>query len=496
MQKLFLDTRKLDSSCCFAYGLTEEIMMENAASALESQIRLHADCGSKIIILCGGGNNGADGYALARRIRLDYEVKLYKCYEPKSQCCITQAERAEKCGVPLLDVKRFPLGDLRNGAVVVDCIFGSGFRGELEGESAEQIISTLNDVNASSCYRIACDVPTGLRQDGTVCDYTFAADLTVTMGALKMCLYSDKAKDFTGEIVCANLGISRSLFENSNKENLESAYLLEKEDMVLPFRRKNFVNKGSFGSAWIASGEKVGAGCLAARACLKFGAGLVTLIRPELSFSKADLIDLSVEILTAFEFGERVDCVAAGMGLGHNEREAKYYFDYLRKHKNVSCVLDADLCYSPQIKVFLAERGEGCVLTPHPKEFSALLSVCGLGSYPVEECVNKRAELIEKFCRAFPGVVLLVKGSNPMIGVYNAEKGFKLYINRFGRPSLAKAGSGDVLSGMITALLVQGYSTIEAAISGSLAHAFASHCFKNDFSLTPTSLIEAVGQLE
>lgn len=496
MQKLFLDTRELDSSCRFAYGLSEEIMMENAASALENEIRQKTALGSKILILCGSGDNGADGYALARKIRLDYEVKIYRCYEEKSKNCVVQAERAKKCGVPVIDIKKFPIGDLRTAEVVVDCIFGSGFKGDLRGDNVEQIMSTLNDVNSSQCYRIACDVPTGLRQDGTVADCTFMADCTITMGALKLCLYSDQAKDYIGIIKCANLGISRSLFENSNKENLEFAYLLEKKDLVLPFRHKNFVNKGSFGSAWIASGEKIGAGCIAARACLRFGAGLVTLIRPELSFSKADLIDLSAEILTAFEFGERVDCIAAGMGLGHNQSEAKYYFDYLKDHKNVNCVLDADLCYSDLMGSFLLERAEGCVLTPHPKEFSALLKVCSLGEFSVEECVTHRLELIEKFCRKFPGVVLLVKGANPMIGTFSQKDGFKLYINSLGRPSLAKAGSGDVLSGMIAALLVQGYSAIDAAISGSLAHALASHKFKNDFSLTPISLIEAVSELE
>ncbi len=470
-------------------------MMENAAAALENEIRNHASVGDKILILCGGGNNGADGYALARRIRMDYEVKVYECYKSVSVECVRQKEQAEKCGVSVNCIKNFPMGDLRHAAVVVDCIFGSGFRGDIEGDNVEQLVCTINDVNSTSICKIACDVPTGIRQDGTVSDVCFCADVTVTMGALKMCLYSDQAKDFVGIVKCANLGVSRSLYENSNNDNLESGFLLEEKDLVLPFRKKNFVNKGSFGTAYIASGEKFGAGCIAARACLRFGAGLVTLIRPDMGFSKADLVDLTVEILTAYEFGDRVDALAVGMGLGHEENIIKYYLDFLRDHPDVKCVLDADICYSKRIKGFLGVRGKGCVLTPHPKEFAGLLKACDLGDYSISECVIKRPELIEKFCRSFPEVVLLVKGANPMIGVYTEEKGFKLYVNSLGRPSLAKAGSGDVLSGLICALLAQGYDGVDAAINGSLAHAVASQSFKNDFALTPTGLIDAVSQL-
>lgn len=495
MQKLFLDTRQLDSSCRTSYNLSEDIMMENAASSIEEIVRSHTNPGKKVIILCGGGNNGGDGYALSRRLRTDFELKVYECYEAKSNECLVQKNRAEMSGVIIENLKNLQISDIQTASVVVDCIFGSGFRGEISDEQIEQIITTINDFNSTDCFKIACDVPTGLHQDGTISEFTFSADITVSMGALKLCLYSDEAKDYTGKIVVANLGVSRNLFENSNSCNLETAFLLEESDMILPFRKKNFVNKGSFGSAYIASGEKIGASCIASRACLKFGAGLVSLIRPDLSFSKADLADLTCEILTTFEFGERVDSLACGMGLGHNEKEIKYYFDYIKSNKKVKAVLDADVCYSTQIKSLLQECSSQIVLTPHPKEFSALLEVCSLGEYSISECVKFRLQLTEKFCRAFPGVVLLVKGSNPMIGVFTENAGFKAYINPFGKPALAKAGSGDVLSGMICSLLAQNYSTLDATLSASLAHALASRKIKNDFALTPLSLIEAVTQL-
>lgn len=495
MQKLFSDTRKLDSSCRASYGLSEEIMMENAASALENQIRKNAAPGQSVFILCGGGNNGADGYALSRKLNKDFDVSVYSVFEAASEECVLQKARAEKCGVPVKEFDKECAEKIGGNSVAVDCIFGSGFHGEFSGENAELIKSTFDRLNKLPCLKIACDVPSGIHQDGTVCSAVFAADITVSMGALKMCLFSDGAKDFAGTVVCANLGVSRTLYENSSEENLEPAFLLEESDLALPFRRKNCVNKGTFGTAYIACGEKSGAGCIAARACLKFGAGLATLIRPEENFSKTGCAGLTAEILTAEKFGGRVDALAVGMGLGHDEDAADFYFSYLKNNRSVPAVLDADVFYSKQIKSLLKERAEGCVLTPHPKEFAALLKSCALGEYSVSECAGNRAPLIKKFCLEFPNAVLLVKGANPMIGVYTDAEGFRLFVNPLGSPALAKGGSGDVLSGMICALLAQGYSPLDAALSGSLAHAMAGRKFKNNFALTPSTLTEALGEL-
>ena len=161
---------------------------------------------------------------------------------------------------------------------------------------------------------------------------------------------------------------------------------------------------------------------------------------------------------------------------------------------SIPCVIDADAVYDKSIASFLRERASGIVLTPHPKELQVLLRNCGLGDHTVAECLDNRPTLIESFCRAFPGCVLLVKGANPMIGHYDGAS-FRLFVNPLGKNCLAKAGSGDVLAGLIAALLAQGYAPLDATINGSLAHALASRQFKNDFSLTPLALIDAVAAL-
>lgn len=571
MKTLFLDTRVLDRAARERYGLTEEIMMENAASALERAVvkTLFPDgtdcgtgcgadsgaecgtgaagtkpaCGKTVLILCGSGNNGADGYALARRLAgfvgtgsgAGVVPVVVSAREPKSALCLVQAERAKKCGVSLvaaeevLSARDAEVGaqavvdapDANVGAqavvfdrtaVIVDCIFGSGFHGDLD----EMTVRLCRRANATGAVRIACDIPTGVREDGTVAEGAFCADCTVTMGALKLSLYSDAAKDVVGEVVCENLGVSRALFENACGCAVEpecadnaascadrdgeaagaeaAAMLLEADDLVLPHRPRQLVNKGSFGHAAVASGEKIGASCIAGAAALRFGAGLVSLVRLGQAFEKSELPQVTPELMTAQDFPANTTAVALGMGLGRADEIVQPYFDWLCARKEIPCVVDADACFCGGLKVFLEARAKGTVLTPHPKEFQTVLKNCGLGDHSVADCVNNRPALMQKFCRAFPHAVLLVKGANPMIGIFDG-KDFRLFVNPWGTNALAKAGSGDVLAGLICALLAQGRDSLDAAVNGSLAHALASRKFKNEYSLTPLALVDAVARL-
>lgn len=493
MQKLYLDTRKLDASCRAAYGLSEEIMMENAAMALENAVRnpypLSGDRRQpqKILILCGSGNNGADGYTLSRKLRFDYDVSIIRFAEPKSQLCKIQAERAEKCGVRFVDREDLSFYDLRFTDIIVDCVFGIGFHGELDEKTA----ATLGDMNNCECFKIACDVPTGLREDGTIAEGAFIADLTITMGALKTCLYSDFAKDFVGEVRCAELGVNRRLYENSNNSNLVKGMLLEESDLELPHRTVCNVNKGSFGHVAIASGEKQGAAAISGSAALRFGAGLVTLVHKNASKKGLDIFP---ELMVSSEIPEKTTAIAFGMGLGRKGDPCQQYFDYILEHANIKCVIDADACYAPGLKSFLEKKEKGVVLTPHPKEFQALIKNCDLGDFSLEDCIVNRMDFVESFCRKFPKKTLILKGANPVIGHFDGHK-FKMFINPFGRPCLAKAGSGDVLSGLVVALLAQRRKTLDAAITASLAHALASRKIKCDFSMTPYDLMMAVAEL-
>ncbi len=481
MQKVYKDSRKLDMQARREYLLSEDLMMENAAIGLEKLLdELKVQ---KVLILCGKGNNGADGYALARRICNSKKCFVFVCDEAKSEMAVLQKKRAFLCGSDFFSEE--DLNHLSNIEfdVIVDCIFGSGFHGELP----EKYFSLIDFTNECDAIRIACDVPTGIDADGNLCGKVFHADYTVTMGSQKLCLYSDAAKDFVGKIIVCDLGISKKNYEKliENFYVRPDAYLLEENDMKLPYRKMLNTNKGTFGHCSVAVGEKHGAGILACLSALSFGAGLVSAV------SENNICSLPFEIMQSQEFPAKTNAVAVGPGLGINNVEK--YFEYIMRSEKISFVFDADVFYSKNFAEILRLRSEKnlpTVLTPHPKEFSSLLELTGLGKFSVEEVLENKYSLVKKFCRKFSGIVLLLKGANTFV----AEDD-DVYINSLGTPVLSKGGSGDVLSGMIASLLAQNYKPMEAAITASLAHSIAASRIKNNFALTPLDLIEEVKSL-
>ena len=181
------------------------------------------------------------------------------------------------------------------------------------------------------------------------------------------------------------------------------------------------------------------------------------------------------------------NALALGMGLGVPSAGAIAWLD---AHPDVACVFDADILKYKGIKELILRRKKA-VLTPHPKEFATLLGLCGLGEYDVPYIAGHRFELVRRFCAAFPQAVLLLKGANSLIA-----QGVKVSVNTLGSSCLAKGGSGDVLAGLVAALLAQGYAAYDAAVSGSLAHALASRRVKCSYGMTPFELIEHVKELE
>ncbi len=449
MQKIFKEVNSLDQRCYKEFELSEDLLMENAANSMANFILNKFDKGSKILIVSGNGNNGADGIALARTLFGDFNIELYMPFGTKSNMSKTQLERANKIGIKPVDI----ISDNYN--IVVECLFGSGFNKPISDEILN-IISKLNNLKA---YKIACDFPV----------IPFSADTTITMGALKNGLFLDYMKDFTGEIIVGNLGISRQIYEiNTNY------FLLESCDMKLPFRTKLDSHKGSYGHLAVIVGDKKGAGIIACEAGFTFGAGLVTAI------TKAT--NLPLHIMQSEEIPKNTTALALGMGLGE-QLEDRFINNDLPK------IIDADMFYQTSIIKILSQSN--IVLTPHPKEFCSLLKICDLEDITIEELQNNRFKYVNKFCEQYPNVVLLLKGANVLIG-HNE----KIFINTFGTAKLSFGGSGDVLSGLIGSLLAQKYTPIESAITASLAHTLASVNYAlNDYSMKPQDLIDEIRKL-
>ncbi|MDY3759459.1 MAG: NAD(P)H-hydrate dehydratase [Treponema sp.] len=496
MINLFFDTRKLDALARENYELSEEIMMENAAGALESEVMTHAFSQSgtymhrpTVLILAGKGNNGADGYALARRLIChEIAVFVFESGEPESDMGKLQKNRAQKIGVhfislyeldSFLEEKSFDL------TVIVDCLYGAGFHLPLDAETE----AVLSSVNKNDAYKIACDIPTGIDCHGNASPNAFRADSTVTMGAHKVCLYSDFARDLCGKISCTNLGISKTNFENPFI--LPDAYLLEQNDIQLPSRRRLNVNKGSFGHLAVLKGKMDGAATICAKAAFSFGAGLVSLVGE-------NFLSGEYEIIKTSSIPEKATALALGMGLGNPDTDFEKQLIDSALNFNGPVVCDADMFHNSKICQLLKKNKE-LVLTPHPKEFADLLNLTMDydNKISVHDAIENKLNYMKDFCTKYKDAVLLVKGAVPVISKWNSEESrVKSYFNPHGTNALAKGGSGDVLAGLIGSLLAQGYNTLSATVSASLAHSLASQKSESSFSLTPLKLIEYVEYLE
>ncbi|MGJ0343173.1 NAD(P)H-hydrate dehydratase [Aliarcobacter cryaerophilus] len=458
MKKVFDEVRSLDKRSIEEFHLTEDILMEHASLGLKNYITKKFKKNSSILIVCGSGNNGADGISLARLLQNKFEVSLYLMNEPKTEIAKLQLKRAKSINVNFVN-------QIFQADVVVDCLFGTGLNKELDEDS----LSLINSLNNLNSFKIACDIPSGINSLGQITQTAFKADITITMGALKTALLTDIAKDFVGKIKVVNLGLPEDIFQiETNK------YLLQKSDLKLPLRDIQNSHKGTFGHVNIISGEKIGASIIASEASFSFGAGLVTIVSQNEK-------NIPCHIMQSKSVSENCTAIALGMGLG--EFESIKLEEILKL--NIPKVLDADIFYNPLIVKYFDEN---LVLTPHPKEFISLLKLTNIADISIEELQKNRFLYVEKFCKIYPKVTLLLKGANVII-----SKKEKIYVNIFGSSKLSKGGSGDVLSGLIASLLAQGYTSLEAAINASLAHTIAAKKYKNNnYSMSPQDIIQGI----
>ena len=456
MQNIYKEVNSLDERCYTKYFLNEDILMEHAAFSMYNYLNTNFKKNSNILIVCGSGNNGADGLVLARLLDEYFNIEVYMSSEPKSEMSKIQKTRANNTGIKFINKIK------NNYNVVVDCLFGSGLNKPLNSK----YIDIINKINKLEAYKIACDIPSGLNINGQITNICFNANTTITMGAYKLCLFSDNAKDYVGNIIKANLGIKTSLYEKSSKIKL-----LELTDLKLPIRYKQNTNKGSFGHLCVPLGNKKGAGLITCNTALIFGVGLVTAITKDKNLPNSIMYN---ETLV-----KNTTAIAIGMGLGND-------FDKSILNTNLPILFDADILYNDIILEHLHKNN--IVLTPHPKEFCSLLKLTDIANIEIKELQNNRFKYINMFCKKYPNIVLLLKGANTLI-----QQGKKLYINPLGNSALSFGGSGDILAGLISSLLAQGYSSLEATIQGTLAHTIAARNYKgNNYSLNVDDLIKEI----
>ncbi len=487
MLKIFNSLKEKDEKAINNYKLDSSILMEIAARGLKEKIVEIAYKNEKfyrlykkgfcynipqkktIQIVCGTSDNGGDGLVLSRILQDEFNVITSLPFSPKSYMCKLQKERLDLLGIKVQE-------NVTNECdILVDALFGTGFKGEVKSEYVP-ILKKMNEIKA---YKIALDVPSALDIEGVPQQECFRADKTISIGALRYQLFSSLAKDYVGSINLVRLPLPNAKYEEET-----NMFFLQKEDIKMPHRKLQNVNKGTFGHIAIIQGEKAGASQLVAGAALAFGAGLVTICGENAIFTKPDY-------MVSKEIPENINCIAIGQGLGRLQQQVfNTFLQFFIKHKEISLVLDADVFFYREIS-FILENAKNVVLTPHPKEFCVLLkNTIGIQT-DVENVRKEKRHFMNVFCNKYPNTILLLKDCNTFIGKEN-----NIYINAFGSSSLAKGGTGDVLTGLIASLLAQGYSPLNAAIVASMSHAIASHKIKNDYALTATSLIKSISKIK
>ncbi|GAA6936133.1 NAD(P)H-hydrate dehydratase [Helicobacter pylori] len=464
MLSVYEKVNALDKRALEKFNLSEDTLMENAAMALERAVLQNASLGAKVIILCGSGDNGGDGYALARRLVGRFKTLVFEMKPAKSPMCQLQKKRAKKVGV-VIKTWEEKNEDLECDALI-DCVVGSNFKGELEP------FLNFESLSQKARFKIACDIPSGIDSKGRVDKGAFKAHMTISMGAIKSCLLSDRAKDYIGELKVGHLGVFNQIYEIPT-----DTFLLEKSDLKLPLRDKKNAHKGDYGHAHILLGKHSGAGLLSALSALSFGSGVVSVQALECEITSNNK---PLELVFCENFPDSLSAFALGMGLENFPKDFNKWLEL------APCVLDAGVFYHKEVLQALEKE---VVLTPHPKEFLSLLKLVGI-NISMLELLDNKLEIARDFSQKYPKVVLLLKGANTLI----AHQG-RVFINILGSVALAKAGSGDVLAGLILSLLSQNHTPLDAAINASLAHAIASLEFKNNYALTPLDLIEKIKRL-
>ena len=498
MQKIFTKAAELERLSKEKFSIPPFLMMENAARAMADFII--SKNGKKVLILCGKGNNGGDGYALARLLlakqpqgqqprqsQASCQVTLLCFEEPSADEARAQYQICRQLGIKI--VTDFIKEDFKQSDfdIVADCLYGIGFHGQLR-KDAKNVLDYMNNLSG---IKIACDISSALY---------FKADYTITMGEQKLALFSDKARAVSGQIIVADLGIPRESFESSLQPD---AYLIEESDMKLPLRKNAAANKGTYGHTTIAVGEKAGAGIIAGTAAMEFGSGLTTLFKTKQS--NLAQFKISPELMIADEIPAKTSALVVGPGFSVNDERDLEFLEAINKHPaGPALVLDAGLFSYEKICDLLARLNTRpnarIILTPHLAEFQRFMkklqaarpdlaiSDDDLQMSTLANSPETKLRLLRLVNSLYPRTAVIVKSANTFVAA-----GGEIYICRDGAQALAKGGSGDVLAGMCGALLAQGYDVKSAAVTAVEAHALAGK--KNgaeDFSLTPLSLINSM----
>lgn len=455
--------KRADMHTIHEVGIPSVVLMERAALKIVEALE---DAGvplDRTLAVCGSGNNGGDGFAAARIItEKGYRAAVLFVGKESSlsEECRLQKEIAENLGIPVFTT--FPEEEY---TVIIDAVFGVGLSRDVTGHYAE----VIEWMNAQNAFKAAADIPSGICSGtGQVLGTAFCADLTVAIACEKLGCELYPGKNYTGKTVVVPIGIDPELFA----EDPSVCFTWDKEELgnLLP-KRPADSHKGTYGKVLMITGSRgmAGASYLSAKAAYTAGAGLVQVYTSE--DNRQILQQLLPEaIISCYEGYEEkrldnllewADVVCIGCGLGQSEISEHILVHTLEQIRK-TCIIDADGLNLLSRHMELLDRAGRCpvILTPHMKEMSRLTGKS------VSQINADRRGILDEFTGKYKAVCVL-KDSRTI----TACQGCRRFVNLAGNSAMAKAGSGDVLAGVITGLAAQGIDAFQSAALGVWIHA-------------------------
>lgn len=468
-------------------------LMERAAKAITETVMRRWSNQTPVVVFAGPGNNGGDALAVSRMLATQgYDVKVYlfNISGRLSDDCAANRQRVIDCkrikGFMEVTTK-FDPPTLQAGDLVIDGLFGSGINKPLAGGFA----ALVRYINQCPARVVSIDMPSGLMTEDNsfnVRSNIIKADLTLTLHGKKLSMFLADCQEFLGEIQVLDIRLSDEYVKKT-----DALYTLLEESDIRPriLHRDDFAHKGSMGNALLVAGSygMSGAAVLAARACLRAGAGKVTVHTPRKNYG---IMQVSVpEAVLQMDheetyFSEAVDsdnfdALGIGPGLGQLENTAIAFIAQL-KRTQCPIVADADaLNILANHRAWIPQLPKDIILTPHPKEFDRLSSVASNGSYERLQRAKDMAQNLHAY--------IILKGHYSALCLPDGH----VVLNPTGNSGMATAGSGDVLTGIITGLLARGYQRRDACEVGMYLHGLAGDLAAKDLgkeSLVASDIIK------
>ena len=472
-------------------------LMERASKAITHAIMEEWSDRTPVIVFAGPGNNGGDALAVARMLaeaKYQVGVFLFNIHRKLSEDCAANKQRLidSKRGIKFTEISlNFDPPELTADTLVVDGLFGSGLNKPLMGGFA----SLVKYINQSPAQVVSIDMPSGLMcEDNTYNIRTniIRADLTLTLQQKKLAMMLPDCQPYVGRLRVLDIRLS----ENYIRQAEVSCRILEEEELRPHLRRRgDFVHKGSMGNALLIAGSygMAGAAILAAKACMRAGAGKVTVHTPRRNYGIMQVavpeavmqMDREETIFSDSVESNDFDALGIGPGIGQSENTAIALIAQIRRTQ-CPIVVDADaLNILASHQAWMQQLPKGIIMTPHPREFDRMAGSASNSDYERLIRARQMAEHLQGY--------LILKGHYSALCMPDGH----IIFNSTGNSGMATAGSGDVLTGIITGLLARGYNRGEACMLGMYLHGLAGDLAAEkagEIGMTASDMIRSLPQ--